>query len=639
MFKRTFTYLLSGILCLMHKPCQAANGGIPGDTKQPWVELDQSYLHHKMDDTTYLNAVNTLAPQYWMDKSFDSLVSRYEQIAFKTPAFGKYRVQYYRNLIIHAARMHQYGRAIYYAGKYDEEEKNAGLDLEGLGNYSDNEGLTFGAVATVVIEGSIGDYERILDWYKHTKPVFSKMIAHIPGGTVSPMKIHIALTTICDALNAGDKGGDTLMMEDQISTLDSIDAEAQELPSYAKDSQYFKLTNCLGHFIVEHLHQHPLRAAYYLQSSIKDITDSTYPRFERAEDEIGIYGRAFDFYYDQGKIDSARIYWNMANKVPDTALSNIADKTDLIQRGEVELLCATKNYKEAYAACWKLYKARDSAYAAVCRDKDNNLFALAEKEDTEKKLVVTDNQRKKAEFFSTLSGFGTVAVLLGSIIAFLVIRSQQQRRLMGLQTRIARNFHDDMGPMMIYANAILKSEINNHYSKGMAELQTQLVLIGETARNIAHELLGVEPTKISVLLGEVGNMLKKLHSTMEVTYQVKWNMEDLMLNRTQYIHLKKVLIELVTNTIKYAEGSGIHIEVEAVNEQIHLTYSDEGKGLAHLVGDPMEFGKAIATTGVGLRNIRDRVKLMKGEARLHNHYPNGYYIEIFIPIDKNPQDA
>jgi signal transduction histidine kinase len=641
MMKRTFAYLLCGALCLMHKPCQAVSGCFPVDPKQSWTDIDHAYLNHLLDDTTYFDEIDAIAPQYWMDKSFDSLLSRYEDLAFKNPAYGKYRIRYYHNLIIHAARMHQYGRAIYYAGKYDEEEKLAGIDLGGgLGNYTDNEGLTFGAVAAVVIEGSNGDYEKIQDWYKHTKPVFTRMIRDMPEGNVSPVKVHIALTTICDALNAGDKGDDTTMMQDQILTLDSIDAEAMTHRAlYAKDSQYYKLTWLLGHFIVEDQHHHNGQAAHYLQASIKNITDPSYPRFEKAEDEIGIYGRAFDFYFDHGKMDSARLYWNLARQIPDTALSNIDDKANLLQRGEVELLSADKSYKDAYEACWKLYKARDSAYGAVCRDKDNNLYALAEKEDTEKKLVKTENQRKAAELFSTLSGISTLAVILGSIIAFLFIRSQQQKRLMGLQTRIARNFHDDIGPMMLYANSIIKSEIEEHYSRGLVELQTQLVLIGETSRNIAHELLGLEPANISVLLEEIGSMLQKLHQTMEVTYDLELKMEDLLLSRSQHIHLKKIITELVTNTIKYAEKSGIHIVVDKVNEQMHFTYADEGKGLPHLVGDPMEFGRSMSTSGVGLRNIRDRVRLMKGEARLHNHYPNGYYIELFIPIAKNPAES
>jgi signal transduction histidine kinase len=52
-----------------------------------------------------------------------------------------------------------------------------------------------------------------------------------------------------------------------------------------------------------------------------------------------------------------------------------------------------------------------------------------------------------------------------------------------------------------------------------------------------------------------------------------------------------------------------------------LRYSDNGKGIG-----------PGSSPGIGLQNIQERAAALKGSFNLHNSWPEGYYIDISIPL-------
>ena len=91
-----------------------------------------------------------------------------------------------------------------------------------------------------------------------------------------------------------------------------------------------------------------------------------------------------------------------------------------------------------------------------------------------------------------------------------------------------------------------------------------------------------------------------------------------------------MLQSLVENAIKHglepkAEGGTLTVSAEVVHGKLAVTVADTGVG----------FGRApTAGTGMGLQNIRDRLKLIYGEAaelRIAENAPSGTRVSIVIP--------
>jgi signal transduction histidine kinase len=90
-----------------------------------------------------------------------------------------------------------------------------------------------------------------------------------------------------------------------------------------------------------------------------------------------------------------------------------------------------------------------------------------------------------------------------------------------------------------------------------------------------------------------------------------------------------MLLTLVENAIKHGiephpPGGEVLISAEMVDGKLHLTVADTGRGVSDLPG-----------SGVGLENIRTRLKLMYGDAAslaLAQHDPQGFVALLVLPV-------
>jgi sensor histidine kinase YesM len=95
-----------------------------------------------------------------------------------------------------------------------------------------------------------------------------------------------------------------------------------------------------------------------------------------------------------------------------------------------------------------------------------------------------------------------------------------------------------------------------------------------------------------------------------------------------------MLQSLVENAIKHGlepkpEGGALHVSAEIVHGKLVVAVADTGVG----------FGRAAtAGTGVGLENIRERLKLLFGNAaelRIAENKPTGTRVTIVVPYRTN----
>jgi signal transduction histidine kinase len=582
--------------------------------KHRLATLLKQYRARLMKDTDYLRSVDSIAPLLEGDDSLPQGLSVYRQIAFGNPKLGRQRANYYTWLALNAYNANKFGTAIYYAEKNNEEKVEAGLFEKGELTHSDLFALS--------LYYNNRDYPKVIMKLLALGPALERMPAAITGGKAGLEQVFLELSILETAVYTYAKTGNTAARLNSFRLAETIQKDLRQLPG--KYTRFLPQYNYLEHSTAYRNEQslgHPDQAQQLLLSAIRDVQDTNFPRNLKADYGVSLYTEAVDFYFLRNQVDSARRYLHLLHGQGENAPYAVTDPGFLLV-GDSRLLAGEGQYAEAYQALRKAWLLRDSAFYAVSSDKDNNLYALAEAENARAELFRSEESKRAAQQSNLLLFFILSLLVLGGVTAFLVYRSRQQQHLLNLQLHLAGNFHDTIGPMLLYANALVKKEAEDHPSKGLEEVKSHIGQIMEAVRGISHDLKSSRLGTIDGLGKELTTLLEKIRDATAIGFTLTVDNGDHILSHFQLTHLLKIVQELISNSIKHADCRKISVAIKAPHRNLQLDYSDDGKGM----------NPAATTTGIGLDNIRERVDSLQGRFQLNNAFPEGYSIALSIPL-------
>jgi two-component system, NarL family, sensor histidine kinase UhpB len=96
-----------------------------------------------------------------------------------------------------------------------------------------------------------------------------------------------------------------------------------------------------------------------------------------------------------------------------------------------------------------------------------------------------------------------------------------------------------------------------------------------------------------------------------------------VLGPTVTLTIYRVAQEGLINALRHAQATNVEIDLQSNKEQIVLTVSDDGVGLAPDWSRPGHFG---------LRGLADRVEHLGGSFKVANHAPHGVRLTAKIPL-------
>jgi signal transduction histidine kinase len=616
--------MLSKPLHLVTLCCLVVSGGSclaqpPSSSVQHLARLLRAYQSHRLSDSAYLKAVDSVAPVLLAKDSLPAWLSTYQGIAFGDKRWGVYRAHYYTYMAINASDKNQFGSAIYYSEKNNEERIANGLFRKG--------GLSHSDLFAMTIYSNNHDYTRVLSRYRVLRPALMGISGEVKGDKADAEDVSVALMIGNAVVYAACKAGDSALAVETAGIGDSVAAEIGVSPDKfgPRVTQFYYLCH-LSDFELERFLGHETAAGAVLQRAIGEVQAPGFPaRLQPAYMEF-TFTEAFDFYFDRGRMDSARRYFDRVRALDEKGVEYSSLDPEFQPEASSKLDAKDGHYREAYEELLREYRIRDSAYYAVSADKDNNLYAMTAEANTRAELIRTEEGRRKAERY-TMYLFTLLGLLVaGGFAGFMAYRSRQRQRagarLLNLQLNLARNFHDEIGPMVLFANALVKKELDERPSPGLAELKAQTAQIMEAVRGIAHDLKSNELSTVDSFGREITALLEKIRQTTGIDFQFRLNNGDRILSHWQYTHLTKMMNELITNSIKHAGCSRITVVIQTLEQRFTISYSDDGRGM-----EPGSF-----SAGIGLGNIRERVAQLKGCFELRNAWPEGYSIEISIPF-------
>ena len=208
------------------------------------------------------------------------------------------------------------------------------------------------------------------------------------------------------------------------------------------------------------------------------------------------------------------------------------------------------------------------------------------------------------------------------------IRWQEEER-----QRIAADLHDDAGPLLATARLYLNENlVHQDINTQLQSIFSAKQIIDDTIqliRNISHSLM--PPTlKNFGLESAVNDLFQKLSGSGSINASSRFHDYRTRLRPEQELLIFRVIQELVNNILKHSNAGFIHVTQNYNNDKFYIHINHAGRGITQSDFDKLNK----SATGLGLKNIQSRIKVLQGEISFEKDLSQTYFkVSIAIPVD------
>lgn len=159
-----------------------------------------------------------------------------------------------------------------------------------------------------------------------------------------------------------------------------------------------------------------------------------------------------------------------------------------------------------------------------------------------------------------------------------------------------------------------------------ADLYAQLTDVTARIRTLAQEL---SPDNRNTQYSVSGDFLESLEQRIQIinrqnNVRVALHRNDILITERFALDLRRIVIDLLENALKYAHARHIDIYLHQTSEKLELTVRDDGRGMPTAVAGP--------GSGTGLNNIAQKVAKYHGSGPIINSSPGeGTTVVIRFP--------
>ncbi|MEO6489709.1 MAG: PAS domain S-box protein [Ferruginibacter sp.] len=186
---------------------------------------------------------------------------------------------------------------------------------------------------------------------------------------------------------------------------------------------------------------------------------------------------------------------------------------------------------------------------------------------------------------------------------------------------IGQELHDNINQILVGAKLYLTvAAKRNPVLNEAIEYPKELI---DTAMNEIRLLSSnyVTPLKNIDLRGMVEMLLSNLRETTAIKTTFSYRVVDTDINDDLKLNIYRIIQEQANNIVKHAAANNIQINVETIDENIHVTIQDDGIG----------FDINKNRTGVGISNMMNRIESFNGKFTIDSAIGKGCTIDITIP--------
>lgn len=331
-------------------------------------------------------------------------------------------------------------------------------------------------------------------------------------------------------------------------------------------------------------------------------------------------------------------------------LLEVEDLENKERCGRRELLKVSKNfvtYNEEDIK--KAYEIANDLRLQVLVKRREEKELINKRMDLELRLKEAQKNLKKAE--SLTSKIGIALEFLGDNFESVLLSAEsiEEKQHLGKRIilaqeeerkRIARDIHD--GPAQSLSNVIIKTElcerlIDKDLAEAKKELESLRVIVRESTKEVRRIIYNLRPMSLDDL-GFPSMIQKYLEAfreetgiTTELVIESDQKIEDSVRN----LFVFRITQELLNNVRKHAEATFVEVTLDINEKNIRLGVRDNGKGfkMGEKPNQCREGGslKEINMSGLGLENIKERVKLLNGRITFESKEDMGTKVHCIIP--------
>ncbi|MGL4875052.1 MAG: sensor histidine kinase [Clostridium sp.] len=166
------------------------------------------------------------------------------------------------------------------------------------------------------------------------------------------------------------------------------------------------------------------------------------------------------------------------------------------------------------------------------------------------------------------------------------------------RNRIGSEMHDKIGHVL--AGSIMRLEaskivLDKDKEKGLEMMDEAISNLRTGMDDIRHIIHKITPQADEMGINKIKRELEEkfLNSNIKINFNALGNIDKIKFS--EWIIFEKIIMELSTNTLKYAKCKNIYVEIQALNKITRLSFKDDGVGTYKL------------SKGFGLSKIEEMV--------------------------------
>jgi signal transduction histidine kinase len=239
--------------------------------------------------------------------------------------------------------------------------------------------------------------------------------------------------------------------------------------------------------------------------------------------------------------------------------------------------------------------------------------------------------------------------------SYLIAGQEEERK------RLSRELHDGLGQMLTaiklqieglevglarMAPAVQDDKIT--YPKNLQILKRLVTQTIQETRTISNNLMPSVLSDFGVIPAIKMLAENDRSETIDVTFETNLLPDGPRLDKNVEIMLYRVTQEAVSNAVRHANPSHIHIQLTDRDDSLQLLITDDGRGFqmpkrpsAGSMGkNNDDIPSTKATTGrppsQGLHNMQERAKLLNAKFKIHSTLGKGTRVQVSIPHQMHP---
>jgi signal transduction histidine kinase len=209
--------------------------------------------------------------------------------------------------------------------------------------------------------------------------------------------------------------------------------------------------------------------------------------------------------------------------------------------------------------------------------------------------------------------------------ARLIEAMEQQQILAAERDRIARELHDGVIQKVYTAGLLVESAQKQAEPQSViaGRLETAVTVLNDAIRDLRRNIGELRTAPSGETLPKALHRLAddpRFRSLMDISLDLDLPEADVV-SPDRAEHVLAIATEAMSNVARHAHARNVEIAARVIDGRLKLTIQDDGSGLP-----------ANIEPGYGLRNMRDRARLLDGELEVAGANGKGTVVKLDIPV-------